>query len=471
MALLRHSELQTPDPSARTTYGPAWAVPPAFSFSTDVVDVLARRYGRPALVHVAGDGTVDTCTFADIWREGTRWACLLRERTPEPGSRVVIALDPGTPWVGAIVGALRMGLLPIPVGTNLTPGGLAARIAQVDPHLVIVDSRSEAALAEALHVLPVEPASLTLEDAHWDLMRVGTPVPHVDRQVEAPAIVVFTAGGTSGRPRPVVHSSASIYSAFVPSRDWLDAREGDLVWCDEHGGSTTALWAGLFGPWSTGAAVLAIDRELGPDERAGLLERFQPTIAVHSPERHEAFLDELEERDIRLTGLRNAASTGARLSPALARRFLELTGVPLLDGYGTAETGVIAYHHYEGRAPNDSIGVPAAGHLVAPVDDRGMVAAVGVVGDLGIYGRPPSLCSSYWTGWPPGEEQVDGSWTLTGDRAFFDQVGDLRLDDSPAEATPDQISLEDGALLWRAAPIGVGAAMEAAYPAGESALA
>ena len=85
----------------------------------------------------------------------------------------------------------------------------------------------------------------------------------------------------------------------------------------------TALWAGLFGPWSTGAAVLAIDRRLEPDERAELLERFQPTIAVHSPARHEAFLDELEERDIRLTGLRNAASTGARLSPALARRFRE----------------------------------------------------------------------------------------------------------------------------------------------------
>jgi acyl-coenzyme A synthetase/AMP-(fatty) acid ligase len=216
--------------------------------------------------------------------------------------------------------------------------------------------------------------------------------------------------------------------------------------------------------------VLAIDRKLEPAERTELLERFQPTIAVHSPARHEAFLDELEERDIRLTGLRNAASTGARLSPALARRFRELTGVPLLDGYGTAETGVIAYHHPGGRAPNDSIGIPASGHLVAPVDDRGMVAGVGVVGDLGIYGRPPSLCSSYWTGWPPGEELVDGSWTLTGDRAFFDQVGELRLDEDPQGPALAQVSHEEGALLWRAAPIGVGAAMDAALPPEQSAL-
>ena len=97
-----------------------------------------------------------------------------------------------------------------------------------------------------------------------------------------------------------------------------------------------------------------------------------------------------------------------------------------------------------------------------------MVASVGLVGDLAIYGRPPSLCSSYWTGWPPNEEQVDGSWTLTGDRAFFDQAGDLRLDAGATPPTPDQVSLEDGALLWRAAPVGVGAALEAAFPAGES---
>ncbi len=455
MPLRRHKRRDETSPARPRSYDAAWSVPPTFNFAQDAVDVLARDRLRPALIHVAADGTVDTCTFADVMRESLRWARLLLERAPEPGGRVVVALDPGTSWAAAILGALRIGLLPVPVGVGLDAEQLAARILQVDPSLLVVDGRSASPMAEAAARLPERPPYLTLEEAQWELVRVGSPTPPTSEPVESPALIVFTAGSASGRPRPVVHAHASTFAAYVPARDWLDAQPGDRVWCDADGGSTTALWHGLFGPWSAGAEVLLIDRDIEEDERVELLHRFPPTIVVQAPAGHAALLDALEGADARLDRLRNAASTGARLSLALRRRFAKATGVPLLDGYGTAETGTIVFQAYGANPRPGAIGAPAPGHVVAPIDDDGYVAPVGVMGDLAVYGRPPSLCTGYWTGSPPTDARDGEWWTVTGDRAAFDEQGSLWLDkkrttreaDAGAvmagRSAPDDLELDD----------------------------
>ncbi|MGL6278186.1 MAG: AMP-binding protein [Gaiella sp.] len=409
-------------------YDPSWAVPATFNFAQDAVDILARDRLRPALVHVAADGTVDACTFADVMRESLRWARLLIERAPTPGDRVVLALDPGLPWAAAILGALRIGALPVPVGVRLDAEGLAVRALQVDPALIVAERRTAAAAMAAAQQLPERPPVLMLEEAQWELVRVGSPTPPASRPVSSPALILFTAGRTTGRPRPVVHTHAATFAAYVPARDWLDAQQGDRVLCQADGGSALALWHGLFGPWSAGAEILSIDGDIVGEERLELLQRFPPSVVVQGPAAHAALLDQLEEHELPLERLRRAASTGGRLSLALRRRFRKTTGVELLDGYTTAETGTVVFQPVDARARPGSVGLPAAGHVVAPIDDDGYVVPVGVMGDLAVYGRPPSLCAGYWTGTLPQDDRSGNWWTVTGDRAAFDENGSLWLD-------------------------------------------
>jgi acetyl-CoA synthetase len=421
-------------------------VPPAFNFARDVLDVHARDATRVALVHAGSDGTVDVRTYADLARESTRWAHLMLARAPDPGSRVVIALDPGTAWAAAIIGALRAGLIPAPVGSSHSADSLSVRLVQVEAALTIVDHRSENAIAGAAQRLgDTAPAVVTLEEAQWELLRVGDPLPYVERMVESPALLLFTRGRTSTRPRPVLHSHASTFAAYVLGRDWLDARDGELVWCNTHEAADAAVWCGVFGSWAAGAKTMFLDRDLEPAERAELLERFHPSIVVGSPDLHQAFLDLVESFDVRTPALRSAVTTGDNVSRSLARQFAALTNVELRDGYGTAETGVIAFQHVGDPPQPGSIGRPAPGHIVAPVDEAGFPASVGTIGDLAVYGRPPSLCSGYWTGWPPHEEVIGDSWTLTGDRGHVDQYGNIWLD-----GASDEITESPGYLLSRA---------------------
>lgn len=423
MSLLRR--VQRDEPVERAFYDPSWNLPSTYNLALDIVDpASAADPFRPALTYVADDGTIDNRTFRELSGESLRWARVIAESGLEPGARVVIALEPGVVWAAAIVGASRVGVLPVLVGAGLDAEELTRRIDEVDAGLVVADRRTP--WQEALAALERELPFVDVDDFQRQLVGAGWPTAPTRTPVESPFVLLYTRG-RSGRPRPVVHAQAAAVAAAATAHDWLDARPGDVVWCNAPGSSATALWHGLVGPWLAGASVLVVDDDMRYG-RIDVLERFAPTIAVQSPSRHERFLDELERDGRLLPSLRHAVSTDEPLDARLVDRFRERTGIELRNGYGTTETGTVVFQHVGATTTPGALGTAGEGLIVSPVDEQGFVAPDGVVGDLAVYGRPPSLCLGYWAGGlPEPDPDGDGAWTLTGDRAVFDERGQMWL--------------------------------------------
>ena len=205
------------------------------------------------------------------------------------------------------------------------------------------------------------------------------------------------------------------------------------------GASATALWHGLFGPWQLGATVLLVDPTVPDHEKATAIERFAPSVIVHSPSRLARLLDLRDRTALRLDRLRAAGAVDDALDERTATSFHEATGAPLLGAYGTTETGVLVFQVAQADEPVGCVGTPTDGVIVSPIDGDGYVSPDGVVGDLAVYGRPASLCLGYWEGEPPAGPGVGGDWwTLTGDRASFDQAGRLWLD-RPSDSVGDAL--------------------------------
>jgi acetyl-CoA synthetase/medium-chain acyl-CoA synthetase len=70
-----------------------------------------------------------------------------------------------------------------------------------------------------------------------------------------------------------------------------------------------------------------------------------------------------------------------------------------------------------------SMGKPTPGHEVAVVDDEGAVCEPGVVGNIALRGRPPSLFAGYYKNDAETAAARRGDWYLTGDRAQVDDDG------------------------------------------------
>ena len=105
-----------------------WEIPETFNFGTDVVDQWATNPDQLALIWCNHEGAEARFTYADIARLASQFANLMTASGVYKGDRVLVMLPRIPAWQIAMVGCLKMGLVPIPCITMLTASDIAYRI-------------------------------------------------------------------------------------------------------------------------------------------------------------------------------------------------------------------------------------------------------------------------------------------------------------------------------------------------------
>ncbi len=120
---------------------------------------------------------------------------------------------------------------------------------------------------------------------------------------------------------------------------------------------------------------------------------------------------------------------GMAVQQAVADKWLQVTGTPIVEGYGLSETSPVAtanrcdIHQFSG-----TIGLPLPSTEVAILDDDGKEVALGERGEIAIRG--PQVMAGYWN--RPDETAksmtADGFFK-TGDVGVMDATGNTRIVD------------------------------------------
>ncbi len=420
MALRRKRRLEIPHAGP---YAPGWEVPARFNFTRDVVEELAGDSLRKALTYVDREGIVDRRTFDEVAKDAARWAHLLRTRL-DRGDRVLVVLGKVPAWHGAMLGALKGGLVAVPCSDMLRARDLAFRVRHSGARLVVADRSCEAEIEEMKNQVEESVAVVYVDEATAELQRYVPRAPTEDTTAGETALILYTSGTTKD-PKGVVHTHAYTWAQRAQAGYWLDVREQDVVWCTAGTGWAKSIWNVLLGPWSHGAEVVLHEGAFDPEERLSLLERLGVTVLCQAPTEYRmlAKLDSLSVAHLPM--LRHAVSAGEPLNPEVIERFQDTIGLTIHDGYGQTENSLLV-----GNAPGTpvragSMGLPAPGHDVAVIDDDGHVCAPGVEGDIALIGRPPTLFSGYWNAPDETEAVFRDAWYVTGDRATRDEDGYL----------------------------------------------
>jgi long-chain acyl-CoA synthetase len=215
------------------------------------------------------------------------------------------------------------------------------------------------------------------------------------------------------------------------------------------------LNAGLGAVAWHGATGVLVDR-FEPDDSLNVIERQRVTVLSGAPQMYAAWT-RLPDPGPRLASVRLAVSGASALDRAMARRFQDLTGHQIFEGYGLTETApVLATALASPTAKGGSIGRPIPGVEIRLVGADGSqlarLTAAGLISgetdliadadaddeddtpgtDPGeIVARGPNLFSGYW---PDGSDGPDErGWWATGDIAYADADGDLFLVDRLGE--------------------------------------
>jgi len=161
-----------------------------------------------------------------------------------------------------------------------------------------------------------------------------------------------------------------------------------------------------------------------------VIDRERPTIFIGVPTMYSALntVREIDKYDV--SSLNFCISGGAPLPAEVQRRFEEMTGCTLVEGYGLSETSpVITINPLTGGGKPGSVGLPLPGTVIKLVstDDPDKVLAIGERGEVCIKG--PQVMAGYANRARDNIEVFRGGHLHTGDIGYMDEDGYLFIVD------------------------------------------
>ena len=304
-----------------------------------VSDVLGRRDpDTVALIELARDGTRREWTFGQVVDHSAALAATFLACGVQRGDVVMTLIGNRPEWVLSMVASFRIGAVALPCNEQLRAHDLELRIATARPRLIVVDERDTAALTEALQAFPEaeRPVVRTVPDPELhDPAALAAPAPAV-LAPEDPCLITFTSG-TTGEAKGVLHGQEYWAGQAAQAKHWLDARDGDLVWCTAASGWSKSARNVFLAPWLCGATALLHDARFDPEARLDIVDREGVNVLCMAPTEYRVMAKRTELRAV--PSLRTLVAAGEALNPEVLHTWRAATGLAIRDGYGQTETG------------------------------------------------------------------------------------------------------------------------------------
>ncbi len=344
----------------------------------------------------------------------------------DKGTRIGLMLHNGLEFVTTYFGILRAGMVAVPLNTGYTANELTRMIDGVGVRLVVADPDVAGVVGQVEGLEVLVPGSEA-----WRRFTVGSsPLPTDPTDPESLAVLLFTSG-TSSRPKAAMLT----HRALIANVEQLSQLQNPPAMTAEDVVLSVLPLSHIYALNATLALVARHGATIV------LTSRFDPALALDSIHRHKVTnvagappmyvaWSGQDGLAAALQGVRLLVSGAAPLPRNVMEQFETLTGKPIWEGYGMTECSpVITASLVSGQPKAGFVGQPLPGIDLELRDEAGDVVEDGDPGE--IFVRGANLFSGYWPDGADGPD--DEGWFGTGDVAYADDEGDLRLVDRRRE--------------------------------------
>ncbi len=334
--------------------------------------------------------------------------------------RMLLVLPDCPDFAAAFFGAIKAGIIPIPVHTLIGPGDLHYYLDDSAAAGVIVHQDLVERLGPAL-----PPLTMVAGEGGDFERRLQEAAPLRDAAPTHPDDIAFWqyTSGSTGQPKGAVHLQRDmVYGADLYAIPTQRLTAEDRIFSASKMFFAYGLGNSLYCPLRVGACAILAPERPTPEMCLRVIEQERPTVFYAVPTLYAAILNHAESaRKYDTSSLRLAVSAGEALPAEIFRRFQERFGVEILDGIGSTEMVHVFISNRPGECRPGSSGRLVEGYDARIVDDDGHDVAPGEIGNLLIAGA--SAAAFYWRKAAQTRSTMLGEWLRTGDKYRQDADG------------------------------------------------
>jgi acyl-CoA synthetase len=377
---------------------------------------------KPAYIDFTLDSADRQFTWTAFDHAATNLACDLRRLGVRPGDRVGLWHKDSSAIHLALVAIERCGATVVGLGSRAGVREVEQILRTTGPTLLVADTERRGFAMEA-----AGPSMRVV--VLGDELAVDTRAPHSDTDLSPSGpddvFLVNSTSGTTGMPKCVVHTQNRWHYFHLKAVANGELTADDVFLPVIPTPFGFGIWTSHTTPIHLGATTVRIER-FDPAATCAAIERHRATVLCCVSTQLAMILADPASRDHDLSSLRIVFTGGEPLPYTQAARFEELTGVTILQFYGSNETGMLSATTVE-----DSLDrrLRTAGRIVPEMAVR-LFDGDRDVTDSG-RGQPacrgPALSLGYLNGVDHDQLFTKDGWMRMGDICELDADGYLTL--------------------------------------------
>lgn len=415
-------------------------VPENFNFGFDIVDAWAdSEPEKKALVWCDDHDHERIFTFTDIKKLSNRAANFFRSIGIRKGTVVMLILRRRWEYWVCATALHKLGAILIPGSLQLTKKDIVYRgnsasvqtiVCVNDPFVIEQIETAEGdvpSLQNKVMVVDHREGWLTLND---ELERFSDvferPIGDQATRWDDIMLVYFTSG-TTGMPKMVQHNFAYPLGHIITAKYWQRVEENRLHMSVSDSGWAKFGWGKIYGQWICGAVVFAYDMDkFVPLHLLEKITKYKVTTFCAPPTMFRFMLQE-DVTKFDLSCIHHCCIAGEPLNPEVFKKWYNLTGLELCEGFGQSEGPVLIANFPWFKPIPGSTGKPSPLFDIQLIDSDGNVCEDGDEGTIAImdvkHNPPTGLFTGYFKNPEMTEEKLGGAYYDTGDVAWRDSKG------------------------------------------------
>ncbi|GHB12179.1 AMP-binding protein [Modicisalibacter luteus] len=440
--------------------GPALAGLEDYASVMDVFHASVRRFADKPAFSCMGR----TLTYAELDRLSADFAAWLQHETDlEPGDRIAIQLPNLLQFPIAVFGALRAGLVIVNTNPLYTEREMQHQFKDSGAKAIVILANMADKLERIIARTDIRHVLVTqIGDIHGFPKRlvINAAVKYIKKMVprySIPGAVDFRqalakghgldhretvrqqgdvaalqyTGGTTGLAKGTMLTHCNLVANMLQSRAVISDVLGE-------GCETVVAPLPVYHIYTftvnclfmmeTGNHTILIPNPRDIDGFIKTLKTVKYTGFVGLNTLFNALCNREDFRALDFSSLKLTISGGMALTKPVAKRWEEVTGCPVAEGYGMTETSPVVSFNPPRAIQLGTIGKPVPGTSVKVVDSDGEALPYGEPGELCVKG--PQVMKGYWNRPEDTAVTLDAEgWIRTGDIAVLQEDGYIRIVD------------------------------------------